>query len=656
MRKKAYLFMPVVLVFFVISIILCVMLFLADRSVFLFSVSLLLLGIAFALIWLKIAEKDINRFLNETGKALAQAQKESLVSFPMPVVIVSDDDEIIWYNELCKRVVFQNKDHYATKISEIAPDFNYKQDCPAEGFNININNRLYSVFVIKNQKDGKQMYVMFFIDDNDLKKYSKEFFETRPSVLIITIDNYEELSKYAKENERTQILSEVEQLIEEFVEATNGLIRRIERDKFVAVIEERYMREIIESRFNILDKVRKIEAADRMPATLSIGVGRGAATLQECETMARQALDMSLGRGGDQAAVKTAGGFEFYGGISKGVEKRTKVKTRIVATALSEIIETSDNVVIMGHKFADLDCFGAAVGLQKSISQKGKSCIIAIDKQRNLVGQLYSKLAAEGYEASFMNPAEVLPLINKKTLLIIVDTHVKQFLESIEIYEQCKHVVVIDHHRKMVNHIDNAVIFYHEPFASSASEMVTELIQYLGENQKLSRTEAEALLAGIMLDTKNFVLRTGVRTFEAAAYLKKLGADTVEVKKLFALSMESYKKRTMLVSNAEIYRNCAIAVADSSIENLKIVAPQTADELLNITNVNASFVMYEYEDGFSFSARSMGAMNVQVVMEKLGGGGHHTMAGAVIKGVSAEAARHMLLQAIDDYYDEKPSN
>ncbi len=398
--------------------------------------------------------------------------------------------------------------------------------------------------------------------------------------------------------------------------------------------------------------MRAIEVSDNLPVTLSIGVGRDAASFELAESMARQALDMSLGRGGDQAAVRTKNGYDFFGGVAKGVEKRTKVKTRIVATALSELVESSSNVLIMGHQFADLDCLGAGLGFTAR-SQLGKNTRIVLHETKNLVGHLVQKLRAQGYEDAFVSPDSALSLIGKDTLLIIVDTHVPYFLESTEVYNRCKSVVVVDHHRKMVDHISNAVIFYHEPYASSTSEMVTELVQYLGENCRLGKLEAEALLAGVMLDTKSFVIKTGVRTFEAAAYLRRLGADTVEVRRLFASSMEEYQKRSKIVSSAEIYKGCAVAVSADEAENddIKLLAPQAADDLLNIDEVTASFVLYLYDGAVNISARSMGKMNVQLIMEAMGGGGHLTMAGAQIKTTDIDAVRQQLLGVVEQYVE-----
>ncbi|MEE1492739.1 MAG: DHH family phosphoesterase, partial [Massilioclostridium sp.] len=327
---------------------------------------------------------------------------------------------------------------------------------------------------------------------------------------------------------------------------------------------------------------------------------------------------------------------------------RTKVKTRIIATALKEFIDQSENVIVMGHRFGDLDCMGSAIGLARAIRKLGKNCFIAVDYKKNLATALIDRVIEAGHDDLFIHPVDALDIITPRTLLIITDTHNPDLLESPGIYEKCSNVVVIDHHRKMVNYIDRAVIFYHEPYSSSASEMVSELVQYLGDF-KLGSLEAEALLAGIMLDTKNFVIKAGVRTFEAAAYLKGLGADTVSVRKLFSNSIDSYQRKTRIVSGAETYRNCAIAMGDFQCEDIRIVAPQAADELLGISNVDASFVLYRTGTTANITARSLGAINAQVVMEMLGGGGHQTMAATQLENTNLEKARQMLLEAIDKY-------
>ncbi len=385
--------------------------------------------------------------------------------------------------------------------------------------------------------------------------------------------------------------------------------------------------------------------------TLSIGIGRGEKTLAQSEASARQALDMALGRGGDQAAVKTGTLYEFYGGVSKGVEKRTKVKSRMVANALSELIANADKVLIMGHKFGDLDCVGASVGMATAVRSEGKKAFIVVDQEKNLSKALIDMVISdEANRNLFIDPDEALFTITPHTLLIVCDTHTRNLVESQQVYERCKTVVVIDHHRKMVNHIDNAVIFYHEPYASSASEMVTELIQYMGEKCEITPVVAQALLAGIMLDTRSFAMRTGVRTFEAAAYLRRSGADTVVVRKMFSNSMDSYQRKSRIVANAQIYRNCAVAQSDFSSEDMRVIAPQAADELLSIDGVDASFVIYENGGVIYISARSMGIINVQLIMEKMGGGGHQTMAATQLKDVEMEKAKQILFESIDDYY------
>ncbi len=653
MKDRTIFFKPIFFLLMGMSIVMTIVSAFFDRKLFAICTGILFVGCIVTLILLRYFDRDIKKFLQYLGRSLSKIQEESLIDSPVAEIITQEDGEIVWYNNPAKDKVFAGKDVYGENIVTMLPNLSLTAKCPPEGLDVSVGERQFTLHLSASSGTENRMYVLTMIDDTQLKKYARDYFDSRPSVFIIMLDGHEDMAQLMKENERSRIVSEAEYKIEQFVEDNNGLFRRIDRDGYIAVIEERYMRSILAKRFQILDDVRNIQTGDRIPMTLSIGVGRGAANFREGEQMARQALDMALGRGGDQAAIKTPNGFEFYGGVSKGVEKRTKVKTRIVATALAELIDACDNVVVMGHHFADLDCFGSAVGMARAVKIRGKDVVVAVDKERNLARPLYDRLIQNGFENMFLNPTEVLPLITEKTLLIVVDTHIRHFLESEEIYKACKNVVVIDHHRKMVDHIDNAVIFYHEPHASSASEMVSELVQYFDDKYKLGRLEAEALLAGIMLDTKNFTIRTGVRTFEAAAYLRRLGADTVEVRKLFASSMDAYQRKTHLVASAEIYRGCAIAMTSDPIADIHVVAPQAADELLGISDVDASFVLYECDGGISYSARSMGNLNVQIIMESLGGGGHHTMAGAQVSGISMEDARQNLLEAIDQYYEKQ---
>lgn len=648
MKQNLQLYRPVVLVLIIALVLVTAVTAVLLPSYAYYVISVSAAAVIYTLLYVLKADKTLTGYLSGVGKAIGEIQRDDVHRFPVPILVVDDKNEVIWYNDLCKEKILSGVDAFGQPLADTVPGM-VDQELTAQGtMLVTHNGRQYTAFLLAVEHDDFKLCTYYLIDDTDLKFYASEYFMSRPSVLFFVVDT-DDLGQSSKETDKTQLYVKVESMVEEMVTGVGGMFCRIDKDRYAAVVEERYMGELIENRFEILDKVRALSGNERGAVSLSIGVGRDADSFADGDQSARQALDMSLGRGGDQASVKTQNGYDFYGGISKGIEKRTKVKTRIVANALSELIETSSNVILMGHKFADLDCLGACVGLMKAARQMGKKAIIAIDKERNLVHTVLERLEQNGYTDSFYNPADVKSHIEPGTLLIVTDTHVKHVLESAEIYNACKQVVVIDHHRRMVGYIDDAVIFYHEPYASSTSEMVTELVQYFGDKVHMGRAEAEALLAGIMLDTKNFIIKTGVRTFEAAAYLRRMGADTVEVRKFFSSSMESFQRRARLVSGAELYHGCAISVNTSTTGDIKVIASQAADELLGISDVDASFVLFEYDDGINISARSMGKLNVQIIMESLGGGGHLTMAAAQIANISLEDARQRLLEAIDDY-------
>ena len=651
-KKRLAMATPALVLLLVLCAVMTIITYSYNKTLFYLEAVLFMIAIAIVLLYLRHAHKYTRQLLGHVGEILSDTQRGVLTSFPLPVLITDIEGQIVWYNDLFRTLVLGSVDMFDGNISQIA-NIDHTQECPGKGINIARSGREYTVYYSNAAKHEEQLKIFYFVDDTVVKRLAHEYQITRPSVAIVLIDNYEELLQNAKENERSQIFAEIETIIEKYFAANKALVSKIDRDRYMAVVEKQYLDKMIKSRFEVLDSVRAISASDNMPATLSIGVGIGAKELGESEQMARQALDMCLGRGGDQAAVRSRDGYEFYGGVSKGVEKRTKVKARIVASALKELLDSHDNVVVMGHRFADMDSLGAAVGMYRVARSMGKQACVAIDPKRHLVAPLISRLMENGYGTAFRSPADVLANLAPNTLLIVVDTHLKNVVESYDLYAACKTVVVIDHHRKMVNHIDNAVIFYHEPYASSASEMVAEMLPYFGEKRRITRVEAEALLAGIMLDTKNFVMRAGVRTFEAAAYLRRMGADTVEVRKLFSTSMEEYRSRTRIISSTQIYRRCAVAGVAEPLEHVKLVAPQAADELLNITDVDASFAIYEYDGGVSISARSMGAVNVQVIMETLGGGGHQTMAATQMSGITFDEAYRKLLAAIDGFYETR---
>ena len=469
-------------------------------------------------IWqLVYMQRQIHNLFDKVMDQLDAGQRHYLHDFPLPVVIVTGEREVVWYSESFREKVIPGDDLYGINLDRITkeklPDL-----CGAEGREICCRDRWYRVYGISREENGETLITLYFVDITQLQREASLYQKTRPSVMLIMLDNYGEVMQHAKESEKSRILGAIDSTLEDFISSmTTSFIKRLDGDKFLVVAEEQHLERIIASRFKILDDIRSIQTDGNLPVTLSIGVGRGEETLAQSEASARQALDMALGRGGDQAAIKNQTVYEFYGGVSKGVEKRTKVKTRIVANALSELIQNADRVLVMGHKFGDLDCVGASVGMAYAIRSIGKQADVVVDRDKTLANILIDMVTKEGCGNLFVDPSEALFSVTEDTLLIVCDTHTQNLVESQEIYNRCKTVVVIDHHRKMVNHIDNAVIFYHEPYASSASEMVTELIQYMGENCRINAVVAQALLSGIMLDTRNFVLRTGVRTFEAAA-------------------------------------------------------------------------------------------------------------------------------------------
>lgn len=575
----------------------------------------------------------------------------SVHSFPMSAVIIDSAGRIVWTNGKFTKE-FPDCCEYGMELSNITdiPPADFFTD---DGITVRYKDSVYKVFArIPDEDEAKELTLLFFKNITDITALETEKKLSQPVVILFMVDGYEELISGCLESEKAHVSVQIDKLLEDFAGQTTGVLRKNASDRFIAVIEERHLQEILRNKVEILDKAREIFVNDRLNVTMSIGIGRTGKTLKESEQFARQALEMALGRGGDQAAVKTDNGFEFYGGVSKGVERHTKVKTRIIANSLLELVDNADKIFIMGHKYSDLDSVGSSVGLTCAIRNLGKSAWAVCDYSTSLAKVLIDRFPhVDGEEPLFTEPADAMEELTDNSLLIICDTHNPLIIESKELYEKAKKVVVIDHHRKMVNYIDNAVIFHHEPYASSASEMVTELIQYFGEAGKLRAVQAECLLAGIMLDTKNFVMKTGVRTFEAAAVLRKMGADTITVKKMFSSSIDSYKRKTQIVAEAKIYRKCAIAPCDFYADDLRIVAPQAADELLTIKNVDASFVLFKtMSNEISISARSMGNLNVQLIMEALGGGGHQTMAGAQLKDVTVNEALDTLKKSIDDYY------
>ena len=583
--------------------------------------------------------------LKGAKSVLGAEEYERLKNFTMPVAIVGEAGDIVWVNDAFLASVSPGRECRGESVVKYIYPKTFQQILEAGGTDISVEERQFTVFANKTESGG----ILYFVDDTYYKEINREFEETRPVVALAFFDNREELARDTSGSEDARIASEVESCLNEWAVSMGGFLKRLSGGRFLILTDEGHIRAAMEKRFEVLDAVRRIKTGENRSATVSIGVARGAASLQEAEQWARVALDMALGRGGDQVAVKQKGGaYSFFGGLSKGVEKRDKVRTRVMAATLADHVKASDCVFLMGHKYSDLDAIGAAVGLWSAVTKAlGMPAYVVVNRGQTLAGPVLDSFenTGENLPRMFLSPAEAMGMVTPRSLLIVVDTHSQDFVESRELLDACSRVVVIDHHRMMVRHIENAIIFYHEPYASSASEMVAELVQYLGENC-LSRREAEALLSGITLDTKNFVLKTGVRTFEAAAYLRRRGADTVQVKRMFSDSIDAYKKKYEIVSNAEIANNCAIASAREEFPDIRVTAAQAADELLSIQGVKASFVIFPSGGVVNISARSLGEVNVQLIMEALGGGGHLTMAATQLSGVGIEEGRRLLKEAI----------
>ena len=569
----------------------------------------------------------------------------SLTGLPIPTMLIADG-RVLWYNTIFREEVLNGTDAVTRPIDRLFPELDLAVCSRPHGQDLTVGNKRFTAYAGA-AKGSRGANIVYLVDDTVYKQTLEEYTASRPACLIIVIDSYDELFDDMKDSEQAKELEAINSLLEAYIAKSTGFLRKISNSRYIAVVEERDIHWMLQERFEILDQVRALHPGGF--TTLSIGVGHGGKTLQECHQMARESIDIALGRGGDQAAVKTVDGFEFYGGISHGVEKRSHVRSRIIANALCDLIKKSDSVIIMGHRMSDLDAIGSAIGVLRICKICGVPAVIAVNSDATLAGPLLKSFIDAGEGHNFIPPDQTLDVITPRTLLIVVDTYQKRLLESQKIYEKCKRVVVIDHHRMAVGHIDNPLLLYHEPYASSASELVCELLQFLPKEDNITALEAQALLAGIMLDTRSFALHVGVRTFEAAAWLRSRGAQTADTKLLFNTSKEEYEARAHIVESAYIYKGCAIALSEELDAGMNVVLPMAANDLLTINGVDASFVAVAKNGGVNISARSMGALNVQVILEPLGGGGHLMMAGAQLHDCALQDAETRIREQIDIY-------
>ena len=577
--------------------------------------------------------------------------KFSLESLSQPVVLLSGET-VLWYNDQFRQRMLGGQDLLVSRVQKVIPGLDLQLARTRQGQQLTLADGVWSAHSSTVPGDAETMTLVVFNEETALRRVEAEYKASRPGYLVFLVDGYDDVFSDMLDSERARLLEGINRVLEEMIGRGTGFLRRVASGRYIAVVEERQLEQFAKRGYDVLDKIRALDPSVNL--SLSIGIGRGAKTLREAQDMAVQALDMAQGRGGDQAAEMTPDGFTFYGGVSHGVEKRSKVRSRIVADQLVKLIKEADHVVIMGHRMSDLDAIGSAEGVLRICKICDVPAVIAVRRDATLASSLINALVAAGQEDDFIDPKGALPIISKRTLCIVVDTYQVNLVESKEILEKCGKVAVIDHHRKGVGFIENPALVCHEPYSSSASELVTELLQYVGErDDKPNRVEAEGLLAGIMLDTRDFTLHTGVRTFEAAAALRRYGAETERVRQLFDVTMVEYNAKADLVEAAQMYKNCAVSVSGEVPPEARVAIAQAANDLLTIQNVEASFVAVQVGTGVNISARSLGAVNVQVIMESLGGGGHQTMAAAQLKHITPEAARARIQTAIDQYRESQ---
>ncbi len=608
----------------------------------------------------RMAQHSVRQYLDRVSGGIDTARSSNMLYAPLPMLVFDlNTGEILWGNDRFLALTDLKEKMFEALVNDVIPGFDGhwmlegKREAPEH---VVWNHRTYRVYGALSHPDQlkgdhSMLATTYWLDITESEQMRQTLDMTRPSVAILMIDNYEDLMKACPESKRSALLADIEGKLNDWCAGSGALLLSYDRDRYLFVMEEKDFAVYAEKKFDVLDAVRTVESGG-VTATLSIGVGRDGDSFESLFKNADLALEMALSRGGDQAVVKDRNNFEFYGGRSKTTEKRTKVKSRVMANALRELIDDARNVYVMGHKYADMDSLGAAAGICCISRKLGKKAQIVIDTENNAAHPVLRALQQmPEYAGVFVNGDTAFLHAQPDTLLVVVDTNRPDSVESEPLLESCTRVAVIDHHRRGSSYIDKMTLNYHEPYASSASELITELMQYLIEPADMLKSEAEALLAGIVLDTKNFTNRTGGRTFEAAAYLRRCGADTQDVQRMFQSDLDAMVTRYAIMRQAEIYHgDIAIVAADEAYD--RVTAAKAADELLTIRGIRASFVMYRKDDGVYMSARSLGEVNVQVILEALGGGGNSTTAGGQAKGITVAEAKEKLLAAIDKYFED----
>ena len=606
--------------------------------------------------------QGVLQYIDSVTGSVDTASKSTLINSPLPTLVFRPDTgEIIWSNESFLQLAGVREHLFEMRLSEAVPNFQVqwllsgKQESPER---VELNNhrfRVYGSLVRSRNRTGVQSLVAttYWVETTEADHLREVYEASRPVAAILMLDNYEDLMKACEDTQRSAVLAQIDEKLQIWANAGQGILLKTDRNHYLFLFEEQYFQHFVDEKFSILDTVRAIRVAENIHPTLSIGIGKDSPSIPELYKNAKLSLEMALSRGGDQAVVRNQVDFAFYGGRTKATEKRTKVKSRVMANAFRELVADAGEVYIMGHSFADMDAVGAAAGICCAARKRGKQARIVIDREHTAAETLIARLdALPEYSGVFLTPAEAFLQMRADTLLVVVDTNRPDMVENPQLLESCNRVAVIDHHRRAATYIENAAFNFHEPYASSASELVTELLQYLVEPTDLLREEAGALLAGIVLDTKHFTQRTGGRTFEAAAFLRRSGADTAEVQRLFQGDLKDMVTKYDIIRRAEMYRsNIAVSVVEEPGVD-RVAAAQAADDLLTLKGVQASFVIYAAEGAVLMSARSLGEINVQVILEALGGGGNSTTAGARIEDTDPESVRQQLIGVLDAYFEK----
>lgn len=610
-------------------------------------------------------KSEISEQLQDLTLTVDSAAKSSLINSPFPLVILETNGNIVWKSsKFVTEFADIDMDNYIDDLiidikDEIEKSDNKKRKSVIR--QIQIGKKTYTVqgeFAkskkYERKKSPEYMMILYFIDETEKVKLKQENEDKKICVGIIMIDNYEEVTQRVDAEQKTQLIAKVESTIYDWVNETNGILVKADRDTYVYVFEQKNLEKIKEEKFAILDSIKNLVRKDKIQLTLSIAISNEGDTERDVYKSASAAMDVILGRGGDQAVIRQNGKYLFFGGKVEEVEKRTKVKARIVAHALEELIKENDKIMIMGHTNPDIDAIGSALGIYRIAKTLEKEAKIVANVETPSIKDLYESIKDQ-YQEVFISSETALAQVDSGTLIIVVDTHKKTYVESPELLTKTNKIVIIDHHRRSADFIDNSILTFQEVYASSAAELVTEIIQYTQNEVELSEVEAEALYAGIMMDTKNFTFKTGVRTFEAAAYLRRCGVDIIKVKKWFQSDLESYNTISEIVRKAEIVRDSiGISIYDVQEKETSLICAKAADELLTIGNITASFVLGLMEDGkVCISGRSIGDVNVQMILEKLGGGGHITLAGAQLENVTIDEAKQELISKINEYFEEK---